>query len=69
MKKLYSFLMPLLLLGTLSAQTLFFSEVAEGTSNNKYLEIYNPTDQDISLDGYGYPNVSNAPSTPGEYEY
>ena len=49
--------------------TLFFSEYAEGTSNNKYLEIYNPTNMEIDLSGYAFPSVSNAPSTPGEYEY
>ena len=48
---------------------LFFSEYAEGSSNNKYLEIYNPTSETIDLSGYAFPNVSNAPSTPGEYEY
>ena len=48
---------------------LFFSGYAEGSSNNKFLEIYNPTDADISLDGYAYPSVSNAPSNPGQYEY
>ncbi len=31
---------------------LFFSEYGEGSSNNKYLEIYNPTDSAISLAGY-----------------
>jgi predicted extracellular nuclease len=48
---------------------LFFSEYAEGSSNNKYLEIYNPTDEDVSLDGYAFPNTSNAPTTPGVHEY
>ena len=48
---------------------LFFSEYAEGSSNNKYLEIFNPTNADISLDGYAFPSVSNAPTTPGEFEY
>ena len=48
---------------------LFFSEYAEGSSNNKYLEIYNPSDVNVSLADYAYPNVSNAPSTVGEYEY
>ena len=48
---------------------LFFSEYAEGTSNNKYLEIFNPTSADISLDGYAFPSVSNAPATPGVHEY
>ena len=49
--------------------TLFFSEYAEGSSNNKYLEIYNPTNVEVDLSGYAFPSVSNAPSVPGEYEY
>ncbi|HAP72058.1 MAG TPA: DNA degradation protein EddB, partial [Cryomorphaceae bacterium] len=32
--------------------TLFFSEYAEGSSNHKYIEIYNPSDSAISLSGY-----------------
>jgi hypothetical protein len=48
---------------------LFFSEYAEGSSYNKYFEIYNPTSDTIDLSQYAYPNVSNAPSTPGVYEY
>ena len=48
---------------------LFFSEAAEGSSNNKYLEIYNPTSGDIDLSGYAFPSVSNAPNVPGEYEF
>ncbi|MGS0972267.1 MAG: 5'-nucleotidase C-terminal domain-containing protein [Candidatus Izemoplasmataceae bacterium] len=31
---------------------VFFSEYVEGTSNNKALELYNPTDAAILLDGY-----------------
>ena len=48
---------------------LFFSGYAEGSSNNKFLEIYNPTSVDVSLDGFAFPSVSNAPSTPGVPEY
>ena len=48
---------------------LFFSEAAEGSSNNKYLEIYNPTSETIDLSDYAFPNVSNAPSVVGDYEY
>ena len=35
-----------------SCGDLFFSEYAEGSSNNKYIEIYNPTQNAISLSGY-----------------
>ena len=48
---------------------LFFSEYAEGSSNNKYLEIFNPTADTVDLLAYAYPSVSNAPSTAGTYEY
>ena len=48
---------------------LFISKYAEGSSNNKFLEIYNGTDATISLSDYAFPTVSNAPSTPGEYEF
>ena len=32
-----------------------FSEYAEGSSNNKYLEIYNATSEDMSLASYAFP--------------
>ena len=48
---------------------VFFSEYAEGSSNNKYLEIYNATDEAVDLTQFAYPNVSNDPSTVGEHEY
>jgi len=51
------------------AGSLFFSEYAEGSGNQKVVEIYNPTNQAINLDGYAFPNVANAPSTPGTYEH
>ena len=38
---------------------LFFSEYAEGSSNNKYLEIYNPTSASVSLALYTLANQSN----------
>ncbi|MFV1883665.1 MAG: choice-of-anchor I family protein [Balneola sp.] len=41
------------------AAPLFFSEYAEGSSQNKYLEIYNPTDEDIDLTDYAFPNMNN----------
>ena len=48
---------------------LFFSEAAEGSSNNKYLEVYIAGDAAVDLSGYAFPSVSNAPSEPGMYEY
>jgi hypothetical protein len=50
-------------------QNLFFSEYAEGSSNNKYLEIYNPSSETVDLSDYAFPSTSNAPEVPGEYEY
>ncbi len=37
---------------TTASTSLYFSEYIEGSSNNKALEIYNPTGQDVSLDDY-----------------
>jgi predicted extracellular nuclease len=68
MKKLYT-IIALFSISFLSAQTLFFSEYAEGSSNNKYLEIYNPTNAEIDLSTYAFPSVANAPAVAGEYEY
>ena len=48
---------------------LFFSEYAEGSSNHKYLEIYNATDQEIDLSGYAFPNATNGANTEGTYDY
>jgi len=48
---------------------LFFSEYAEGSSSNKYFEIYNPTSDTVDLAHYAFPTVSNAPTIPGVYEY
>ena len=41
------------------AANLFFSEHAEGSSNNKYFEVYNASDADVSLDDYAFVNCSN----------
>ena len=49
--------------------TIFFSEYAEGSSNHKYLEIYNPTSDAVDLTQYAFPNVSNDPTVAGEHEY
>ncbi len=50
------------------SQDLFISEYAEGSSNNKYIEIYNPTDQTIDLSSYAIASVSNEPTIIGWHE-
>ena len=55
MKNLILIAILLLTAGTTHSQTcseLFFSEYSEGSSNNKYFEVYNPTAAAISLSGY-----------------
>ena len=48
------------LLFTLSfSQSLFISEYSEGSSYNKYVEIYNPTDSDVDLSNYQIWKISN----------
>ena len=49
--------------------SLFFSQYGEGSSNHKFLEIYNGTGSTVNLNNYAFPNVSNAPDNVGEYEY
>ena len=47
---------------------IFFSEYAEGSASNKYLEIYNPSDSTVFLDNYAFPNVGNSPDVIGSHE-
>jgi len=51
------------------ATTLFISEIAEGTANNKYLEIYNGTGGDIDLSNYSLSSCSNGCDNVGEFDY
>ena len=55
--------------GTGPMPGLFFSQYNEGSSNNKMIEIFNPTDATINLDDYAFPNVGNDPTVVGEYEF
>ncbi len=62
-------LLPLFIfLSTLSfgqnCSQLFFSEYVEGWSNNKALEIYNPTGESIDLSSYSISRYSNGGTTP-----
>ncbi|OUR98193.1 hypothetical protein A9Q86_14155 [Flavobacteriales bacterium 33_180_T64] len=44
---------------------LFISEYVEGSSNNKFIEIYNPTASSISLTGYDIQIYSNGSTSAG----
>ena len=53
-----------------SGATLFFSQFQEATSgNNKYYQIYNPTDAAIDLTGYSLASCTNGCSSDGVFEY
>jgi hypothetical protein len=47
-----------------TAPDLFFSEYIEGTSNNKYIEIYNGTGADVTLSDYQVRLYANGASSP-----
>ncbi len=62
MKKSILFLVALLIGAGLFAQecsNLFFSEYVEGSGNNKALEIYNPTDEEVDLSTFVIRRYSN----------
>lgn len=48
---------------------LFFSEYAEGTSNNKYLEIYNGTGAPVDLGNFSLSSCSNGCNVVGEFDF
>ena len=54
---LLAFILSAFSYGNLNAQ-VFFSEYAEGSSNNKYLEIYNAGDETVDLTQYAYANAN-----------
>lgn len=45
-----------------SSGELFISEYVEGSSNNKYIEIYNPAGQTVDLSGYRLDIAANGKS-------
>lgn len=61
MKKLYTLILFVFAALAVNAQCseLFISEYAEGSSNNKYLEIYNPTASDVDLSNYSLFLINN----------
>jgi hypothetical protein len=65
MKKLFTTLLAITAAIYVNAQCteLFFSEYAEGTGNNKALEIFNPTQAPISLSNYFIRRYSNGSDT------
>ena len=48
---------------------IFFSEYAEGSSYNKYLEIYNHSDDIVDLSNFAFPSCSNGCDVDGEWDY
>ena len=55
MKKIILLLLaPIFCFSQNSPSTLIFSEYGEGSSFNKWIEIYNPTNQQINMDEYRY---------------
>ncbi|WP_264520818.1 lamin tail domain-containing protein [Flavobacterium sp. N1994] len=48
-----------------NATDLFISEYVEGSSNNKYIEIYNGTGTSVNLSDYRLRSYTNGATTPG----
>lgn len=67
MKKLLLLTFSILALQSAKAQCsqIFISEVVEGWSNNKAIEIYNPTSNPINLTGFGLVRFSNGGTSYG----
>ena len=50
-------------------ENLFFSEYAEGSSDNKYLEIFNASDSVVDLSGYSLSSCSNGCDDLNTWDY
>lgn len=68
MKKFYLLTIALFMNLAIFAQcsNIFFSEYIEGSSNNKAVEIYNPTSNTIDLSNYKFYRFNNGSSTPSD---
>jgi hypothetical protein len=67
MKKIYLLSLSILCAFTINAQNcseLFISEYVEGWSNNKAIELYNPTSNTIDLSNYALSRWSNGGTIP-----
>ena len=66
MKSILSFILTLYSFSLIAqdCSELFFSEYVEGSSNNKAVEIYNPTDAPIDLSSYSIGRYSNGAAGP-----
>ena len=69
MKKIYILLVGLVLSISASAQCtdLFFSEYIEGSSNNKAIEIYNPSNSAIDLSDYAIVRLNGGSTSPDTF--
>ena len=61
------FLFPLFIFSQTS--DLMFSKYGEGSSNNKFLEIYNGTGQDVDLSAYSVSSCSNGCDEDNQFDY
>ena len=67
MKNISSLLFTAFIISGINAQDcsdIFISEYVEGSHNNKAIELYNPTNQNIDLSKYYLSRYSNGGSTP-----
>lgn len=68
-KKLLAIFLSVLWINLATATDLFFSEYAEGSSNNKYLEIYNGTGATVDLGNYVVRDQYNGNPWSGVYTF
>ncbi|TYA53019.1 T9SS type A sorting domain-containing protein [Formosa maritima] len=71
MKKIYFLLFTLIATSLTFGQAsdLYFSMYGEGSSNNKFLEIYNGTGAPVDLSGYSLSSCSNGCNVVNEFDF